>query len=253
MTPPSTRPARVALLSTCLVDQLFPDVGLATLRLLARHGVTAEFPQGQTCCGQPLFNMGYREAARATARHTLSVFEDYDAVVLPSGSCTAMVTVFYPDLFPPGDPDHERVAALAAKTFELSQFLVQRLGIRDVGASFDASVTYHDGCHCLRELRVQEEPRTLLRSVSGCRLVEMKGCDACCGFGGTFSVKLAAISSAMVEDKIAAIEATGADYVVTTDSSCLMQIHGALSRAGSRVRPLHLAQLLAGERPAEKV
>jgi len=252
MTPPLTRPERVALLSTCIVDQLFPEVGLATIRLLDRHGVKAEFPQGQTCCGQPLFNMGYREEARVLALHTLSVFERYEAVVLPSGSCTAMVKVFYPDLFPPGDPAHARMEALAAKTFELSQFLVQRLGISDAGASFDAGVTYHDGCHCLRELRVRDEPRALLRSVTGCRLIEMEGCDACCGFGGTFSVKFGEISSAMVRDKVAAIEATGADFVVTTDSSCLMQIHGALSRAGSRVRPLHLAQLLAGERPAEK-
>lgn len=245
MTQPLTRPARVALLSTCIVDQLFPEVGLATIRLLERVGVKAEFPQGQTCCGQPFFNMGHREQARALALHTLEVFEGYDAVVLPSGSCTAMVKVFYPDLFPSDDPTHGRMAALAAKTFELSQFLVQQLGIHDVNASFGASVTYHDGCHCLRELRVRDEPRQLIRGVQGCRLVEMDGCDACCGFGGTFSVKFKEISAAMVRDKVAAIEATGADFVVTTDSSCLMQINGALSRSGSRVRPLHLAQLLS--------
>ena len=248
----TTRPERVAVLSTCLVDQLFPEVGLATLRLLARHGVDAALPPAQTCCGQPLFNMGHQEQARVLARHTLAVFEAYDAVVVPSGSCTAMVKVFYPDLFPPGDPDHERMAALAARTFELSEFLVHVLGVTDAGAGLDARVTYHDGCHCLRELRVREEPRRLRRSLPGCRLVEMHGSDACCGFGGTFSVKFAEISSAMVRDKVAAIVATGAEVVVSTDASCLMQIGGALSRAGSGIRAIHLAELLAGTRAGEE-
>jgi L-lactate dehydrogenase complex protein LldE len=243
----TSRPQRVALFATCLVDQFFPEVGLATLRVLERLGVRAEFPPGQTCCGQPFFNLGHREEARAVARHTLAVLEAYDAVVLPSGSCTSMVRVFFPDLFEPGDPLRARMEALAAKTFELSQFLVQRLGVASVAASFDGSVAYHDGCHCLRELRVRDEPRRLLASVAGCRVVEMEGSDACCGFGGTFSVKFAAVSSAMVADKVAAIEATGASCVVSTDSSCLMQIGGALRRRGSTVRALHLAQVLAGE------
>jgi L-lactate dehydrogenase complex protein LldE len=243
----SNPPQRVALFATCLVDQFFPEVGLATLRVLERLGVAAEFPPGQTCCGQPFFNMGHREEARAVALHTLSVFEPYDAVVLPSGSCTAMVRVFGPDLFEPGDPVRARMEALAAKTFELSQFLVQRLGVTAVSSAFLGSVAYHDGCHCLRELRVRDEPRRLLQSVAGCRLVEMEGSDACCGFGGTFSVKFGEVSSAMVADKVASIEATGASCVVSTDSSCLMQINGALRRRGSSVRALHLAQVLAGE------
>jgi L-lactate dehydrogenase complex protein LldE len=243
----TSRPQRVALFATCLVDQFFPEVGLATLRVLERLGVRAEFPPGQTCCGQPFFNMGHREEARSVARHTLEVFEPFDAVVLPSGSCTSMVRVFAPDLFEPGDPLRPRMEALAAKTFELSQFLVQRLGVTSVAAAFDASVAYHDGCHCLRELRVRDEPRRLLASVAGCRMVEMEASDACCGFGGTFSVKFGDVSSAMVADKCAAIEATGASCVVSTDSSCLMQIGGALKRRGSAVRALHLAQVLAGE------
>jgi L-lactate dehydrogenase complex protein LldE len=243
----SNPPQRVALFATCLVDQFFPEVGLATLRVLERLGVVAEFPPGQTCCGQPFFNMGHREEARAVALHTLSVFEPYDAVVLPSGSCTAMVRVFAPDLFEPGDPVRARMEALAAKTFELSQFLVQRLGVTAVSSAFLGSVAYHDGCHCLRELRVRDEPRRLLQSVAGCRLVEMEGSDACCGFGGTFSVKFGEVSSAMVADKVASIEATGASCVVSTDSSCLMQINGALKRRGSSVRALHLAQVLAGD------
>jgi L-lactate dehydrogenase complex protein LldE len=238
---------RVALFATCLVDQFFPEVGLATLRVLERLGVRAEFPPGQTCCGQPFFNMGHREEARKVALHTLAVFEAYDAVVLPSGSCTSMVRVFAPDLFEHDDPVRARMEALGAKTFELSQFLVQQLGVTSVAAAFDGSVAYHDGCHCLRELRVRDEPRRLLSSVAGCRLVEMEGSDACCGFGGTFSVKFGEISSAMVADKVAAIEATGASCVVSTDSSCLMQIGGALRRRGSAVRALHLAQVLAGE------
>lgn len=244
----TSRPERVALFATCLVDQFFPEVGLAALRVLERAGVRAEFPPGQTCCGQPFFNMGHREEARAVARHTLEVFEPYDAVVLPSGSCASMVRVFAPDLFEAADPLHARMAALAAKTFELSQFLVQRLGVTAVGGTFDGTVAYHDGCHCLRELRVRDEPRRLLAGVAGCRLVEMAGSDACCGFGGTFSVKFADVSSAMVADKVAAVEATGASCVVSTDSSCLMQIAGALRRRGSAVRALHLAQVLAGER-----
>jgi L-lactate dehydrogenase complex protein LldE len=243
----SNPPQRVALFATCLVDQFFPEVGLATLRVLERLGVRAEFPPGQTCCGQPFFNMGHREEARAVALHTLSVFEPYDAVVLPSGSCTAMVRVFGPDLFEPGDPVRARMEALAAKTFELSQFLVQHLGVTAVSSAFEGSVAYHDGCHCLRELRVRDEPRRLLQSVAGCRLVEMEGSDACCGFGGTFSVKFGEVSSAMVADKVASIEATGASCVVSTDSSCLMQINGALKRRGSSVRALHLAQVLAGD------
>lgn len=243
----SARPGRVALFATCLVDQFFPEVGLATLRVLERLGVAAEFPPGQTCCGQPFFNMGHRAEARKVALHTLSVFEPYDAVVLPSGSCTSMLRVYAPDLFEPGDPVRARMEALAAKTFELSQFLVQRLGVTSVSASFEASVAYHDGCHCLRELRVREEPRQLLASVEGCRLVELEASDACCGFGGTFSVKFADVSSAMAADKVAAVEKSGATCVVSTDSSCLMQIGGALRRRGSSVRALHLAQVLAGE------
>lgn len=245
--PAPNPPARVALLATCIVDQLFPDVGLATLRLLARFGVKAEFPKAQTCCGQPFFNMGHHAEARKLARHTLEVFEGYDAVVLPSGSCTSMIRIFYGDVFDADDPLRPRVMALGEKTFELSEFLVKTLGVTDVQSNFSGSVTYHDGCHCLRELRVREEPRTLIRSVKGCQLVDLEGSDSCCGFGGTFSVKFDDISAAMVKDKVAAVEKAGAQYVVSTDSSCLMQIGGALSRAGSKVRPLHLAQVLAGD------
>jgi L-lactate dehydrogenase complex protein LldE len=236
---------RVALFGTCLVDQFFPDVGLATLAVLDKCGIKAEFPPAQTCCGQPFFNMGYREEARKAALQTLEVFSGYDAVVLPSGSCASMMRVYYPDLFAPTDPARAKVISLSARTFELTQFLVHKLGVKAVPSAFEGKVTYHDGCHCLRELRVREEPRALLRGVKGCRLVEMPGSDACCGFGGTFSTKFSEISTAMVKDKAEAIKASGADAVVSTDSSCLMQIAGYLSRQGLGVKPMHIAEVLA--------
>jgi L-lactate dehydrogenase complex protein LldE len=237
--------SKVALFGTCIIDQFFPEVGLATLRVLEKCGIKAVFPQEQTCCGQPFFNMGFRAEAREVAKHTLDVFSGYDAVVLPSGSCTSMIRVYYPELFSPVDPLRPKVISLAARTYELTQFLVRVLGVEKVDAEFNGTVTYHDGCHALRELRIREEPRKLLRGVKGCTLKEMQGCDACCGFGGTFSVKFSEISTAMVKDKVAAIQASGAETLVTTDASCLMQMSGAMSRQGVKVRPLHIAQVLA--------
>jgi L-lactate dehydrogenase complex protein LldE len=229
---------RVALLATCLVDQFFPQVGLSTLKVLRRCGIRAGFPRAQTCCGQPFFNMGCRDEARRVARHTLAVFEEFDAVVVPSGSCASMIRVYYPDLL---GPDALR---LAPKTFELTRFLVRELGRDDVGSGYRGAVTYHDGCHALRELRVRDEPRRLLRAVPGCRLVEMNGSDQCCGFGGTFSVKFGALSTEMAADKIRSIAATGAGAVVSTDASCLMQLSGLASRRGLGVRGLHIAEVL---------
>lgn len=237
----TTSTSRVALFATCLVDQFFPEVGLATLRVLDKCGVKADFPQGQTCCGQPFFNMGYREDARKAALRTIEVLSGYDAVVVPSGSCASMIRVYYPDLVGPA------AVPVARKTFELTQYLVRVLGVTKVESEFRGKVTYHDGCHALRELRIKDEPRMLLKGVKGCALSEMQGCDSCCGFGGAFSVKFADVSTAMAGDKVEAIGATGAQAVVTTDSSCLMQMAGAMSRQGVKVRPLHIAQILAGE------
>jgi L-lactate dehydrogenase complex protein LldE len=237
---------RVSLLVTCLVDQLWPSAGVGAAAVLARVGCDVHFDDRQTCCGQPAFNTGYRNDARVVARRTIEVLEAEPdrAVVCPSGSCTAMVR-HYPELFE-GDEDWQRRArSLAARTYELSEFLVNVLGVDDVGASFEGRVTWHDACHALRELRVREEPRRLLRSVRGATFVELPEADACCGFGGTFSVKYPEISVAILDRKIDAIERAGVDVVVSADASCLMQIGGRLSRVGSGVRTMHLAELLA--------
>ncbi len=240
------RPRRAALFITCLSDLLFPRVALATAEVLRRLGVEPVFPEDQTCCGQPAFNAGYRREARAIARHFIEVFEPHELVVAPSGSCVSMVREHYPGLFD-DDPEYrERALALGSRTFELSQFITRVLGLERTGARFPHSVVYHDSCHALRGLGLRDEPRRLLRAVEGIDLRELPASDTCCGFGGVFSVKFPEISLAMCEDKIARIESTGAEFVVATDSSCLMHIAGALERRGSPVRTLHLAEVLAG-------
>jgi L-lactate dehydrogenase complex protein LldE len=229
---------------TCLGDALFPRVGVATVRLLRRLGVEVEFPAGQTCCGQPQFNSGYRAEARAIARHTIQAFANRQPVVTPSGSCAAMVKREYPELFHGDLIWHERAEDLARRTHELSDFLVSVLQLEDVGARFPGRVTYHMACH-LRALGLFTEPERLLRRVRDLELVPLERADECCGFGGSFSVRFPGISAAMVADKAAAIERTGADAVVATDAGCLMNIAGCLRRRGSRVRTLHLAEVLA--------
>jgi L-lactate dehydrogenase complex protein LldE len=236
---------RVALFVTCLVDQLWPSIGIGAVEVLRRVGCAVEFDDAQTCCGQPAFNTGYRPEACALAKRFIGILESSgaDAIVSPSGSCTAMVH-HYEELF--DDPAwRARAHAVAERTYELSSFLVNRLGIEDVGASFSGRLAWHDACHGLRELGVRNEPRRLLRHVRGVELVELPGADTCCGFGGTFSVKYPEISVAMLDQKVSAIEAAGVDAVVAGDASCLMQIEGRLSRTGSRVRALHLAEVLA--------
>ncbi len=237
----------VALFATCVVDQLAPEVGLAALRVLERCDTPAVFPPGQTCCGQPFFNAGYRDEARHLARATLRVLDGFDAVVVPSGSCAAMIRLHYAELFPPGDPASDGVRALAGRTFEFSEFLVRVLGRTDLGARFDGAVTLHDGCHSLRELGIRDEPRQLLGRVAGCAVREMEGAERCCGFGGSFAVTFDGISASMGRAKVDAIAATGAEAVVSCDPSCLLQIRGVLERQGRAVRTLHLAEVLATE------
>ena len=234
---------RVSLLVTCLGDALFPAVGVATVRLLRRLGVVVDFPAAQTCCGQPHFNSGYRDDARALARHTIRAFAGTQPVVVPSGSCAAMVKLEYPELFHDEPAWHGQAVDLARRTHELSDFLVNVLGVEDVGARFDGRVTYHMACH-LRGLGLLTEPERLLRRVRGLELVPLERADECCGFGGSFAVRFPAISGAMVRDKASLIEQTGADAVVATDAGCLMNIAGCLRRRGSKVRALHLAQVL---------
>jgi L-lactate dehydrogenase complex protein LldE len=234
---------KVSLLVTCLGDAFFPEAGVATVRLLRRLGVEIDFPAAQTCCGQPHFNSGYHDAARELARHTIRAFANGQPVVTPSGSCAAMVKLEYPELFHGDRVWYERAVDLAQRTHELSSFLVNILGIENVGAKFEAKAAYHMSCH-LRGLGIATEPERLLRHVRGLELVPLERHDECCGFGGSFAVRYPEISGAMVCDKATFIEQSGADVVTATDAGCLMNIAGCMRRRGSKVRVLHLAQLL---------
>ena len=236
---------RVSLFVTCMVDQLFPKVGLAMADVLERLGYQVDFPEEQTCCGQPAFNSGYRAEARTVARHFLDTFEKSETIVVPSGSCTSMVVHHFAELFQKDTEALARVHALEKRVFEFSTFLTQVAQVEDVGARFEDVVTFHDGCHGLRELGVKSAPRRLLSRVRGLELREMIPAEDCCGFGGTFSVKFDEVSGAMGRSKVESILRTGANTVVSLDPSCLMQIQGVLSRAGSAVRTMHLAEVLA--------
>lgn len=214
------------------------------VKILEKLGHKVLYPEGQTCCGQPGFNSGYWDEARSLADHQLDAFKDAEVVVGVSGSCGAMMRVFYPELYH-GHPREAEAKALAAKTHEFSSFLVNVLKVEDLGAEYHAKATFHDGCHGLRELGIKREPRELLKHVRGLELIEMKEAETCCGFGGTFSVKFPEISTAMGEVKCASILETGAELVISNDSSCLMQIQGLLNRQGKPVRSMHLAEVLA--------
>lgn len=236
---------KVALFVTCLVDQFFPQVGVATVKLLRRHGCEVVFPPAQTCCGQPAFNSGFRPEARAVARKWLEDFAGYDAIVAPSGSCVCMVAHFYEELFADEPNTLEQVRAVKKRIHELSDFLVNVLRIEDTGGEFREKVTFHDACHGLRGLGTKEEPRRLLRALRGCELLEMPHSEHCCGFGGTFAVKMPDVSVGIVEEKIKNAQASGARVLVACDSSCLMHIAGAMSRQKVPIRCLHLAEALA--------
>ena len=236
---------RVSIFVTCLVDQLFPKVGLAMADVLERIGYSVDFREDQTCCGQPAFNSGYRDEARSVARHFLDVFAGAEYVVVPSGSCTSMISHHFAGLFPDEPQRLEAALALSPRVWEFSRFLLDVAGVEDVGARFEQTVTYHDSCHALRELKIKSGPRRLLSHVRGLELREMDAAEECCGFGGTFSVKFAEVSGGMARTKIDSILRTGASTVVSIDSSCLMQLQGALARGGHPVRTLHLAEVLA--------
>lgn len=238
-------PMRVSLFIPCFIDALYPRVGVAIVQVLERLGHEVIYPEGQTCCGQPPFNSGYWDEARGVAARQLEMFKDAEVVVSASGSCGAMFRVFYPELFH-GTRREDAAKSLSARTFEFSEFLVEKLGVRDIGARFEGRVTFHDGCHGLRELGTKSAPRELLRAVKGLELVEMGEAETCCGFGGMFAVKFPEISTAMAEVKCNSILETGVEYVVSNDSSCLMQIQGWLDRHSRRaVKSLHLAEVLA--------
>lgn len=248
MTDTAPKP-RVALFVTCLVDLVRPSVGFAAAELIAAAGCEVHVPTAQTCCGQPAYNSGDRPTAVALARQTIVACEDCDYVVAPSGSCAGMLRKHYPTLLA-GDPAWKaRAAAFAAKVHELVAFLVDVRGMTAVAGRLDAArtATYHDSCSGLRELGVKAQPRALLASVGNLRLVEMADCEVCCGFGGTFAVKYADISNAMVEKKCAAIAEAGTDMLLAGDMGCLMNMAGKLRRQGRPVEVRHVAEVLAGE------
>ena len=238
---------KASIMITCLGDMLFPEVGVAMVTLLRRLGVEVDFPEGQTCCGMPLFNSGYHAGAAEVAARTVRLFEASEHVVVPSGSCAWMVKTEFPGLLKHDPALRAAAERLAAKTRELSQFLVEVLRVDRIESSFKGTVTYHDSCHLLRGLGESAAARKLLKSLRGVELVELPEADQCCGFGGSFSVRLPDVSTAILDKKLANVERTGADCLVACDAGCLMQMGGGLSRRGSRVRALHLAQILAGE------
>jgi len=234
---------KVTLFIPCFVDLMYPQVAISMVKILERLGHEVECPEEIACCGQPAFNSGYWDEARTVAIRALERLQSSEVVVIASGSCGAMLRVFYPELFA-GTPQAETARALARKCYEFSDFLVTKLGVTDLGARFPAKVTFHDGCHGLRELQEHSQPRQLLAKVQGLELLELKE-KVCCGFGGTFAAKFPMISTAMGEVKCAQAQETGAEYIVSNDSSCLMHIQGLLDRAGSRLKTMHLAEILA--------
>jgi L-lactate dehydrogenase complex protein LldE len=236
-------PVRAALMITCLGDMLFPDVGVAIVRLLRALGVTVEFPSGQTCCGLPLFNSGYHPEAAGAAARLVEIFRSAPYVVVPSGSCAWMVKHEVPGLLA-DTPLAADARALAGRTYELSQFLVRVLGQRRFATRMRGRVTYHDSCHLLRGLHEGTTPREILGNLEGVELVDLPGRDECCGFGGSFSVRLPEVSTAILDKKLANVEATGAACVVACDAGCLLQMAGGLTRRKSAVRAVHLAELL---------
>ena len=244
-------PVRASLFVTCIIDRLYPEVGESTVNVLRRLGVELDFPTAQTCCGQPAFNSGFWSDAKPLARRTIDTLQSDRYVVVPSGSCASMIRVFYDELFHDEPQMRNRIASLASRTFELSEFIVDVLGITDLSPYADTDstkprrkVTYHEGCHLRRELGAITQPRDLLKSLPSVELVEMEQSEVCCGFGGTFSVKYPEISGAMLGDKLDFAAATGAEALTACDSSCLMHIGGGIEKRGIPIEPLHIAQLL---------
>lgn len=240
---------RVGLFVTCLVDLMRPSIGFAALRLLEAGGADVYVPASQTCCGQPTYNSGDRADTIALARKVVQEFEGCDYLVAPSGSCSGMIKTHYPELFAGDAAWSARVAALAARTYELTDFLVNVLALERVPGDYKGSITYHDSCAGLREMGVKAQPRALLARMRGVRLSEMADCEVCCGFGGTFAVKLGEISARIADNKCQHIVTSGADAVVLGDLGCMLNIEGRLRRRGDVTRVLHVAEVLAGEMP----
>ncbi len=236
---------RVSIFVTCLVDQFHPEVGHAMLAVLDRLGIAYDFPKRQTCCGQPAFNSGCREEATRVARSFVAAFADCDTIVAPSGSCVEMVKRWIPSLFDAGSRERQEAEQVAARAYELSQFLVKVAGVTDVGARFPHRLTYHDSCHLLRGLGVRDEPRQLLARVRDAEIVDLEASDTCCGFGGTFAVKYPEISAGMGRQKLNRVRQTGAEYLVAADTGCLMHLRGMIARQRLGFGAMHLAEVLA--------
>ena len=232
------------LFVTCIIDQLFPEVGVSVVRVLRRMGVAVGFPEGQTCCGQAVYNSGFTREARDMAERTLDQFRDSEFVVVPSGSCSAMMRVFYLDLFEDDPAMLSEARSLSRRVYEFSEFLVHVLGVEDPGVEGSGSAVFHPGCHLLREMEVRDAPQSLLRAMPGLELKELRNTETCCGFGGSFSVKLPHISEGMLTDKVASVRESGADSLVSCDMSCLMHIGGALRRQAPGIEIRHIAQVL---------
>ncbi len=234
---------KASLFIPCYVDQFFPQIGINIIKLLEKLDHEVDYPERQACCGQPPFNAGFCNESRSAAEAFVDCFRDSETVVVPSGSCAAMVKVHYRELFR-DSAYYELACSLGDRTWELSEFLVKVLGVGDVGARFPVKATFHDGCHGLRELGIKESPRELLRCVRDLELIEMSEAESCCGFGGTFSVKFPQISTAFAEVKCASIEETGARYVISNDPSCLMHLQGYMDKQGKPIKCLHLSEVL---------
>ncbi|MFH1964914.1 MAG: (Fe-S)-binding protein [Acidobacteriota bacterium] len=235
---------KVSFFATCLVDQLYPQVGLASVNLLKKLGVEVKYDESQTCCGQPAYNTGYIEETQKIARQFIKVFRDREYIISPSGSCAAMIKCHYPELFGEGSPEYRDVKEMAGRVYEFSDFLVSVLKVSDVGARFPHRVTFHDSCHQFRQLGIYDQPRKLIKNVKDIEFVELEDSTRCCGFGGTFSVKFSDVSAAMVKEKVNRITESNAEYVIATDVSCMMNISGCISRNNNPVKAMHLAQLL---------
>ena len=238
-------PQRVNLFVTCLVDQFMPNVGMSVVNILESRGIEVHFPSDQTCCGQPAFNSGFRNDARPVASRFLDIFEATEGpIVCPSGSCVAMVRNFYRDLFRDHPNELARAERLSKRIFEFTEFIVDVLGIEDLEISKDTDATYHRCCHLLRELHIDEQPSYLLKNVEGLNLKPMERDEVCCGFGGAFSVKMSDVSTAMLNEKLDNVQATGASILIAGDTGCIMHMQGGLRRRGSDIQVVHVAEML---------
>lgn len=240
----SSSNVNASIFITCLVDQLYPEVGQSMVNILRKLGVNLDFPKEQTCCGQPAFNSGYHREAKDMARRYMKIFKGNNYIIVPSGSCGAMIRVFYNQLFQDEPDVLSELEELSSRVFEFSEFLVQILGITDVDGKLNGDVTYHDCCHLRRELGIISQPRDLIKSVKGINFVELNQSDVCCGFGGTFAIKYPDISGAILDQKIRNIKNSGADILVANDTSCLMHMRGSFSRLGLDIEAMHIAEFL---------